>query len=840
MGMTLTGWLQRDRQEMGMPGSLLAAVVALGVLAAGSSYAAPAQAAEVCPNETLRQELNSGALPDCRAYEQVTPVFKAGSSVDIEDLSSNGDDVFAASSALLAGADGGGEEIGYSAVYEDRRTASGWQITPMNPPQNEFVGDLLYSVEPDSGLSLWVMHTPEQSANTLELYVRSAGGASYYSVGPLLDPGHSGGEPSNTLAGAALSEALEPAAATSDYGHIALFANLPAVDWPFDLTEGENGSLYEYSGTGNREPIMVGVSGSEKGSRKMLGICGTQLGSGGGRGSIYNALSSDGETIFFTLYRSGFQANCDPADAPPVNEVWARRRGSLISPGAAESVDVSARAPEPACTGACRTSPESGRNFEGASENGERVFFTSTQQLLNAASQDLDPSDSAAEEPQTSTCEDTVGAGGCNLYEYDFDAPAGESLRLIAGGAEVLGVAAIAENGSRVYFVARQRLTTQPRAGGCLEALDAAELAEEELTEEGNCRPRAGERNLYVYDTQEAEHDSGYRPAFIATLGVNDGEDWHHLEKFRTEELTPNGRFLLFPSSRTRLTPGDTASAPQLFEYDAQTGELVRISQGEAGYNENGNGANALGGSSANPRAAIERFWEETRDNRSNEYRSSANYSPIADDGMTVVFTTTGRFSATATSAELGCTSVYEYRSSGFIGNGAVHLISDGFDTSGAKGSSCGSIFTGMDGDGENIFFSTSDPLVSSDTDGGQIDNYDARVDGGFPDASASASCEDAGCEGAVVVAAPPLFGAPPSTSTTGSGNLVEPPAVIPASATRKPDTCSKGRTLSHGKCVLKCPKGKRLLHGRCVKTRDTSGRKVTGARLASRVRGAR
>jgi hypothetical protein len=743
-----------------------------------------------CANEVLRSELGSGFLPDCRAYEMVTPPYKEGYEFGVEGFSSDGSRAFLTGLGTLAGVEGAGESAtGGATVYVDTRTASGWQLEPVNPPLSEFVGQLPVAFEADKGLSLWMQHTLAQSALTRDLYVRSADGV-YSLVGPLVTPEHSVGEPSNVME--TEHGAAEVKAVTSDYEHIVLYAANNEVYWPFDHTVGSGGSLYEYSGTGNSEPVLVGVSGPKR-STQLLGECGTRLG-GANIGSAYNALSGDGETIFFTLLPQG-TTGCE-ASAPVFAEVWARRHGSLLSSVPAESVDVSVRAPEPACTGACRSSVESGKSFEGASEDGERVFFTSTQQLLNGASQDPEASDSAYNDAGVPGCAVTTGVGGCNLYEYDFNAAAGDRLRLVAGGAEVLGVARITQDGSRVYFVAKGVLTARGNEFGASAV--------------------AGQPNLYVYDSEEAERDPGYEPVFIATLSPGDQGDWQR-EDARPVQATPDGRFLVFSSSQPGLTPGDTGPGSQVFEYDAQTGALVRVSQGEDGYDDNGN-----------PAAS---FLRAPQVFRGDDFHSSTNQSYVADDGLTVVFESTGRLSPLASSAEAGCPSVYEYRSGGSIANGAVHLLSDGLDTQLIHGGCEGARFIGMDAGGDNILFSTADALLGSDTDT-RRDTYDARVGGGFALPSVPAGCQGDGCLGALT--APPVLAGAGSVAVSNAGNLTPASASPVVKSRAKPLTRAQKLSKALRSCRREPGRRRRLCEARA---RKRYGSSVTASKANGRIK---
>jgi hypothetical protein len=528
-----------------------------------------------------------------------------------------------------------------------------------------------------------------------------------------------------------------------------------------------------------------------KGSTQLVSKCGAVLGSGEGR-SEYNALSADGETIFFST-----SAHCSAGE----KNVYARLHGSVVSSQAAETVDVS----ESECTAAC--GGESGKNFEGASEDGHEVFFTSTQKLTNGA---VDETAGGTDNAVEGACA-AEGSLGCNLYEYDFGLPEHARLRVLASG--VLGVGGIAQDGSEVYFVAKGRLTEEPRGGAggpCLRELGKVALEEEELTREGRCRAKREADNLYAYNTNAGS------VAYVTTLTGGDGEDWR--QAFRrpvevTGEPGQEGQFLLFASGTPGLTEGDVSPAglTQLFEYDAQTEELVRVTQGENGYNNNGNNA-TNGAKEENP---VLQGLVGLADNEHTGFRAEGNRLNVSRDGGTVVFETAGKLSPLAVSADVGCTSVYEFRSSGgVLSDGRVRLLSDGRDVLADKGSACGAQFLEMDWSGGNVLFATADPLLTGDVDGVQRDIYDAREGGGFPPGPASTpECKGAGCLGS--------FSSPPGPASPGSLSQT-PEAPVSAPATASTPKIGTKKTTS------KCAKGKKLSHGKCVKNKTNKAKQAS------------
>ena len=152
--------------------------------------------------------------------------------------------------------------------------------------------------------------------------------------------------------------------------------------------------------------------------------------------------------------------------APPTNELCERVDGEV--PGA-HSVLVS-RGTRSSCVSVeCQTAPVQSGAFAGASNDGSRVFFTSTQQLSDNASQGTGQAGKVCE---------AAGGDGCNLYESVCAEPCGtpgeepnatgrELIDIsnlagggpVPGGPRVQGVMAISPDGSHVYFVAQGVLT---------------------------------------------------------------------------------------------------------------------------------------------------------------------------------------------------------------------------------------------------------------------------------------------------------------------------------------------------------------------------------------------
>jgi len=131
---------------------------------------------------------------------------------------------------------------------------------------------------------------------------------------------------------------------------------------------------------------------------------------------------------------------------------------------------------------------------------------------------------------------------------------------------------------------------------------------------------------------------------------------------------------------------------------------------------------------------------------------------------------------------------------------------------------------------GENVFFTTADRLVPSDTDV-RADVYDARVGGGFPVTTAAAVCDNGDSCKPPVSPQPAIFGAPSSATFSGPGDSTQTP---PVAVTPKRKTAAEIKAEALAKALKACKRDKqRSKRVACEKT----ARKRYGARKANKAR---
>jgi hypothetical protein len=512
--------------------------------------------------------------------------------------------------------------------------------------------------------------------------------------------------------------------------------------------------LYEYVGSGNKQPLAVAVTGGP-GSTELICTGRKESVGAGSNNTNFNALSADGRTVFFRDGPCESGSGSNTGVSVPATTLYARIDGELPD---AHTVPISQHSPRD-CGPVCQSSPPGDALFLGASADGSKVFFTSTQQLTDSASEDSQPGDSAANEGH---CMGTVGVSGCNLYLYDFAKLAGENLLdvsagdLSGGGPRVQGVVAVSSDGSHIYFVAKGVLTGVPN--------DQSQSALD------------GGNNLYMFE-RDAAHPDGH-VAFVATLPQQDQNEWGSEAPGLPANVTPDGRVLVFTSSGA-LTRDDARQdgAQQVFRYDAQSEELVRVSIGDGGFNDNGNAGT---GNASIALANVFMFRP-----------GSADPNPtMSDDGTRVFFQSPiGLTPRALNDVKFGIDSeghpayaenVYEYH------DGHVYLISDGRDANSDElNGQCPPVSSvcliGTDATGANVFFTTADQLVPADTDT-QIDVYDARICTAAdpcitPAPPSLPPCLGEACHG-TPPAAPSLL-SPGSASFNGQGNLTSTPAIV-------------------------------------------------------------
>jgi DNA-binding beta-propeller fold protein YncE len=706
-------------------------------------FSPAAEAASACANEALRGENGSTGLPDCRAYELVTPVQKNGALIGAllfnkipPALADDGSRVIAPSIQCFSGSPSCvATRVSEGEPFQFTRTEAGWQTSPLALPASSFATSSLWRFDANTGTVLYSAPRPPGGEDAW--YTRAEGGA-VTDHGPLWE----GGLALHSLRGLE----PEPTVTSADFSHILYESQEPL--WSFDAGDERAQGVYEYASAGASAPLLVAVSGGP-GSDDLIGLCGADV---AGRGAV-GALSADGRTAYFQVKhcpQRGTGANS--GREVPVEELFARVDGEAAD---ARTVAISEPAQlsqeDPACTSAeCLANTSDTQrfrdaHFEAASADGGRVYFTSTQQLTDEASQDPRAGDSAF-----AGCSETTGRGGCNLYLFEgagqqpltgahlVDASAGDSSGL---GPEVQGTLAVSGDGSHAYFVAEGVLS-------------------EERNEQGE-RAAEGANNLYLYERDTA-HPQGHT-VFIGRLSGADSEEW--LKGLGIANVTPDGRYLVFQSHRG-LTPDARAEGPaQIYRYDAETGRLERISFGARGFDDDGNAAGP--GADASIAGAIKTILLQV---------SPIGLDPtMSGDGSRVFFQSPVALTPGALAevragqgADLA-QNIYEWEEPGQGSctagetRGCVSLISGGEDTSERSTLLGASVeLLGSDTSGENVFFATADQLVPADTDS-QRDYYDARVGGGFAPAAAVVPCQGDACKGAGTEA-----GAESSPATAG------------------------------------------------------------------------
>jgi hypothetical protein len=683
---------------------------------------------------------SANALPDNRVYELVSPAAEENSLIPVGAYSSReGTAVDWEAIGGLGDATSGGINF-----FQSRRTGGGWQTSALTPSTPKPLGALEQQApvfwSPD--LSQTIFLTPaslapgDDDSGALDLYLVSTGGQVTW-----LSQGSQGGS-------APVEATFD--GATPDAGEVVFSSEESLTPEAVGLEAGTDHAYLYVRDVQAGETHLVDVNDSGE----LLDPEGAILGNGStiasgeppdytyqeadASGTTTNAISDDGSKIFF--------------ESPPPGEEHSTHLYMRQDNSRTVAID------DPESAGSAQ--------YEGASESGSLVFFTSDEGL--------------AGDPNTDK----------EIYEYDTQT---QTLTAISGGGsgsvdgDVVGVSAIANDGSRVYFVARGVLASNMSQDG--------EVALE------------GAPNFYLYDTETG------KTTFIANLSSTGAEPELGVgplvaepDVYRSAYPTPTGEMLVFESN-TDLTGQNTSEFFEVYRYDADSGALICISCTPAGVTPTADAT--LGGSGGG------------------SYAPPSQAVPMSENGSRIFFespdpvvpedTNPDRPPESSTRYE---TEVYEWE------NGQVSLISDGH----------AAVASGLDGttpSGNDVFFETPESLVPEDENPGYFNIYDARVlqpGEALPsrsEAAITASCAGAECRGPG--APPPSFLAPASALLQGASNVT--PAV-PEVAARKPTARKHGKESQKKRKQNGHAKRERSKHaksgrraGRAVHRRRTHGK---------------
>jgi NHL repeat len=679
---------------------------------------------DACPNAPFRGGA-SAHLPDCRAYELVSPVDKHGGDISNGALGSyytqsSTDGNRITYSAAPAFGDQPSSKLNnqyLAARHEESVGEGGWSTHGINAPLGRQIGvEVIQLIDREVGAfspdlcSEWLVDynntplAPEGQAGYANLYRQDLCDAGGFEALTTTVPAV-GAKPALYVN----KDSVQGFSA--DLSKVFFTAAAGLLDPP-EAAPGDKTQIYEHSGEGLH---LVSVLPGGVADSPLTGV-GDAVGGGasgefGGR--LAHAVSEDGSRVFWT---SGIGYNGSAA-------------GTLYLREHPEQGIVADECSEPAKACTVAVSSGSSATFLGATPSGSAALYSEGENTVQEF-------------------------GPATLYRFDVET---KTRTTVASG--VRGVLGASEDLARVYFVSTEMLT-----GG----------EENELGD----KAQPSEPNLYL--------DEGGDLTFIATLlggenGDSVGERGDNLvysiasfnPHYNAARVTPDGAHIAF-QSRARLTHFDNTDRNsgepdvEVFIYEVG-GALHCVSCNPTGARPSGHELAKSYGSVKQIQTGV---WGAAWIPASEHPLYSSNV--LSEDGGRLFFMS---YDAWAPGDTNGAQDVYEWEAPGVgdcnedspayheLNGGCVYLISTGE-------SPFESEFWDASPDGRDVFFTTESSLLPQDP--GNVDLYDAREGGGFAQPSTPAVCEGEACQ---TPPAAPNDPTPASSAFEGAGNVVEKPA---------------------------------------------------------------
>jgi DNA-binding beta-propeller fold protein YncE len=711
-----------------------------------------------CANQGLRGG-PSAFLPDCRAFEMVSPVDKNGGGIETANSTGGG-----GGKAALDQSAASGEAVTYSSKqafgdaiagpfssqYISSRGAGGWSTHAVNAPHQGFPRHVSLDTEykafsEDLGEG-WLVHyadpplAPCAPQGLPVLYRRDNASGSYEAL-------HCGssGIPFEQMLGTELQ-------GISADGCRAVFVSGAKLSEEAE-PGGSFDQLYESSCAG--PPRLVGVrpNGTNCKGESSAGSGGAE--SNGRSNSVWHALSADAHRLYWTCGKA-LNLRTDPDLATKGDEEVVQVAGA--------SLGIAPR-------------------FEAASADGSRALIV------------------------------TASSGGFQLQLYQAPSealPAGKTTT-IAGGLEdpsegrQLDLLGASEDARRAYFVSTEALSGVPNGEGDTASAGKPNLY---LWQEG-----VGIDFIGTLSNDDLKDD----PSVFSSV---DPIPRHRASRVSPDGL--HAAFIS-SAPLTGFDNTDAARGKpdaEVFVYDATAnggaGKLVCASCNATGARPAGRNIGAGFGLGTRQEREVEEnvaagVIDETTILWAAAYLPGWQTQlyqgrPLSADGRRLFFDS---FDPLVERDTNNREDVYEWEQASSKAQceemgaelfneeagGCISLISSGQDPSDSE-------FVDADEDGSDVFLRTAQSLLAADP--GLVDIYDARAGGGFPEpAPPKASCEGEACQNPPAPPAPPT---PASSAFQGPAN---------PKAAGKPGKCPKGEHSVRRKGKAHCVPAHHRRHGR-------------------------